>query len=273
MVDLATSLTVGAIATFVPLLVGLFLPKGIIRLRKTPYSAVWLVAFSAGLIFWFFIDVMGDAAQLDINQGFGGGYVHLALALSFAVGIAVLFGLEKRFSRTRKNPILCRRHHFLSKRTLWRNETTFVITAVAALGIGFHALGEGMGIGASLPRALDIYDAIGGIYPGIAYVLHKLLEGFVIGSFAVVAGATKLHHIGSLVALIGIPTVIGLLIGLPATLDSTYTFAFGAAGAVYVEMKLIPVLARSGRFYVAIFPFVLGFYAMYGAGLFHSVAS
>jgi zinc transporter ZupT len=269
MVEVATSLSVGIVATFVPLIVGLFLPKALASLRKTPHSTVWMAAFSAGIIFWFFIDVMGDAAQLDINQGFGGGYTHLALALSFAVGVGVLFGLERRFSRPRN---LSSTDPNLQIRSV-AADITFAIAAVAALGIGFHALGEGMGIGVSLPKAVNIYDAIGGVYPGVAYVLHKFFEGFVIGSFAVVASCTRLRHIGILAALSGIPTVIGFFIGLPATLDSTYMFALGGAGAVYVEMKLIPVLARSGRFYAAILPFLIGLYAMYVAGLFHSVAN
>jgi zinc transporter ZupT len=259
---------VGIFATFVPLLIGLASPKLLGRFRS-PHTKVWLVAFSAGVIFWFFIDVMGDAVQLDINQGFGGGYIHVALALSFAIGVAVLFGLEKRFSRTRTMPSTAQHAQITSVAA----DITFAIAAVAALGIGFHALGEGMDIGASLPKALNILDAIGGAYPGVAYVLHKFLEGFVIGTFATVAGATTMRKFGILAALSGTPTIMGFFLGLPATLDSSYTFALGGAGAVYVEMKLVPVLARSGRFYVAILPLLLGFYAMYTAGLFHSVAS
>ena len=147
---------------------------------------------------------------------------------------------------------------------------TFAIAAVAALGIGFHALGEGLIIGASLPSAADIFGAIGGLLPGFAYVLHKLLEGFVIGAFAVAASATSLRKIGILAALSGIPTVIGFFIGIPSALDSSYFFALGGAGAVYVELKLIPIIYGSGRLYTSVAPFLLGFYSMYFAGLFHS---
>src|SRR5713226_7549088 len=100
MVDLATSLAVGIAATFIPLVIGLLFPKALARIRS-PSANVYLVAFSAGIIFWSFIDVMGDAAQLDINQGFGGDFTHIALALSFALGVAVLFLFERRFSGTR----------------------------------------------------------------------------------------------------------------------------------------------------------------------------
>ncbi len=268
MVDLATSLAVGIGATFIPLTIGLVFPKALVRIRSR-YATVYLAAFSAGLIFWFFIDVMGDAAQLDINLGFGGGYTHIVLALFFALGVAVLFFLEKRFSWTRNVPS---KEQNVKMRSV-AADITFAIAAVAALGIGFHALGEGMGIGTSLPKAASILDAIGGVYPGIAYVLHKFLEGFVVGTFAVLASSTKTRHIAILTTLSGIPTVIGFFIGLPGNLDSSYMFALGGAGTVYVELKLIPLFARSEKFYAAILPLLLGFYAMYAAGLFHSVAS
>ncbi len=279
MVDIVTSLGVGVIATFAPLFVGLLAPKYLARLRN-PYVTTWLVAASAGTIFWFFIDVMGDAVQLDINQGLGQNSTqlqdieHIILALMFAVGVGVLFGLEKNFSKS--NPTSAGAD--TPQRGLTRGSmvgsVTFAIAAVAALAIGFHALGEGMDIGSSLPKSVDIIDAIGGILPGIAYVLHKLLEGYVVGVFAVIAAATSARKIGILAALSGIPTVIGFFIGLPniRNFDSSYFFALGGAGALYIEIKLIPLLSRSGRLYAWVVPMLLGFYAMYTAGLFHSVA-
>ena len=265
MVTLTTGLGLVILATFVPLILGLLFPKLLAR-AKSPHGQVWLVAFSAGVIFWFFLDVMGDAVQLDINQGFGGDYTHIALASSFAFGVAILFGLERRFSRTRTVPSTAQHVQMTSIAA----DVTFAIASVAALGIGFHALGEGMVIGAGTGRGVaDIYS----FYPGVAYILHKFLEGFVVGTFAVVAGSTAMRKVGILAALSGAPTVMGFVLGIPATLDSTYLFALGGAGALYVEVKFIPQLARSARFYVAIVPLLLGFYAMYTAGLFHSVAS
>lgn len=263
MVDSGTSLAIGIVATFVPLIIGLVLPKRISKTWQSPVVLTWLAAFSSGAIFWFFIDVMGEAAQLDINLGFGGDYTHIVLALSFVVGIAVLFGLERRFPPARNV-------HSTEQSVQMKSvaaDITSVVAAVAALGIGFHAFGEGMVIGANLSGVLT------NIYSGIAYVLHKLLEGFVVGSFAIIAAATRPRNIGAFVSLAGVPTVIGLLVGLLTTWDSTYLFALGGAGAVYIEMRLIPLLARSGRFSITIVAFLLGFYAMYSAGLFHSVGS
>ena len=272
MVDLATALGVGIIATFVPLLAGLVLPKYVAKLNYQ-HITIWLVATATGIIFWFFIDVMNDATQLDIIAGFGNGlgdYTHPILALSFALGVGILFGLERRYSTSKLVATSNNNPQLQSKWGPAISGMTFAIAGIAALGIGFHAFGEGMDIGTSLPGAPDIIGAIGGFYPGIAYVLHKLLEGFVVGVFAVVASARSVRKIGILAVLSGVPTVIGFFIGLPSVLPSSYFFALGGAGAVYVELKLIPILAQSGKLYASVVPLLLGFYAMYFAGLFHN---
>ena len=270
MVDILTSLAVGIIGTFVPLFMGLITPKTISSIRR-PGVTLWLVAIASGITFWFFIDIMLDAAQLDVNQGFGNGlgdYTHPILALMFALGVGSLFGFEKKFSKSQDTkPEPCQSSSPDPSSATW---FTFAIAAVAALGIGFHALGEGMDIGSTLPNASSIVDAIGGALPGVAYVLHKGLEGFVVGVFAVLASATSARKIAILGAISGIPTVIGFFVGIPGMVDSSYFFAVGGAGAVYVEIKLIPFLSRSGRLYASILPLLLGFYAMYFAGLFHS---
>jgi len=270
LVDVLTSLAVGIVGTFVPLFTGLTTPRLISSMRR-PGITLWLVAIASGIIFWFFLDVMGDAAQLDVNQGFANGlgdYTHPILALMFALGIGLLFGFERKFSKSQdaapESP------QSSSPGTSSATWFTFAMAAVAALGIGFHGLGEGLDIGSTLPNASSVLDAIGGTLPGVAYVLHKGLEGFVVGVFALLASATSARKIAILGALSGIPTVIGFFVGIPSMVDSSYFFAIGGAGAVYVEIKLIPFLSRSGRLYASILPLLLGFYAMYFAGLFHS---
>jgi zinc transporter ZupT len=270
MVDLALALGAGIAATFLPLVAGIILPSMISTLRGRRVN-VWMVAAAAGIMFWFFIDVMNDAAQLDIIAGFGNGlgdYTHAVLALMFAVGIGLLFGIERWLSRSEPIP----------RTSLQTNATTagfetrmiFAIAAVAALGIGFHAFGEGMDIGSTLPKATSILDAIGGYYPAIAYVLHKFLEGFVVGIFATMTGASSGRKIGSLVALSGVPTILGFLVGIPSILDSSYFFALGGAGTVYIELKLLPIISRAAKPYALVVPFLFGFYGMYFAGLFHN---
>lgn len=260
----------GVLATFIPLYIGLSGPKMLMMGRSSSRAQLFLAAASAGIIFWFFVDVMGDAALLDVNQGFSAqnysaGASHIILALLFGVSLGLLFILERRF-----RPQIQPGGQASTPGSALSPSLTFGIAAVAALGIGLHALGEGMDIGSSLPNAATILEAIGGVGPGVAYVLHKFLEGFVVGVIAVLAGSVSQRKLGILGVISGIPTVIGFLVGLPSALDSSYLFAMGAAGAVYIEVKLLPFFARTRLEYAAILPMLLGFYSMYVAGLFHS---
>ena len=278
MVDVTVSLSLGVLATFVPLSVGLLAPK-ILAKRPSTKVTLWLVAAAAGVIFWFFLDVMGDAVELDVNQGFSRSYTplevtaHVILALTFALGVGLLFGLEKRLSSpSYSSPTSAgaESRGVDSTRNSPFDGLSFAVATVAALAVGFHALGEGVDIGSGLPYSSDILGAIGGFLPGLAYVLHKVLEGFVIGVFALISSAVSIRKIGILVALSGIPTVIGFFVGLPGILDPSYFFALGGAGALYIEIKLVPLFSRRDRVYASILPLLLGFYAMYFAGLFHS---
>jgi len=269
LVELVSAFLAGILATFVPLFIGLFIPNGLLKVRAGPRAQVFLAAFSVGIIFWFFLDVMGDAALLDVNQGFRAddyyqAASHIVLALLFAIGLGILVMLDRRFRKPGTGENTAESNRMGMPFTL-----TFAIASVAALGIGFHSLGEGIGIGSNLPNSADILEAIGGILPGVAYVLHKFLEGFVVGVFAVLASAVSARKLGILGIISGVPTVIGFILGLPSGLDSSYFFAMGAAGAVYIEIRLLPLIFR-GRFqYFSVVPLLLGFYAMYFAGLFH----
>src|SRR5438128_992106 len=81
MADVLSTFAATALATFVPLYIGLFFPT---LFSKGSSGSLFFVAASVGIISWFFLDVAGDAAQLDVNQGFGGGYTHVVLAGSSA---------------------------------------------------------------------------------------------------------------------------------------------------------------------------------------------
>ena len=259
MVDPAANFVAGIAATFAPLYVGLFLPplvtaSSMRRLRI-------LMAVSAGIVFWFFLDVMNDAVLLDVNQGFGGGLDHALLAVLFAVGFLLLFGLERAFSKSsfRKTR---------GEKTGRTMEISFAIALLVALGIGFHALAEGIEIGSLIPSATNIVDAIGGLSAGFAYVLHKFLEGFVIGVFAVFA-KSKSPRILILGLVSGIPTVIGTGLALLMPINSAFFFALGGAAAVYVEYKLIPNFVGEEKATIYVIASLIGFYSMYLAGLFH----
>src|SRR2546427_12757228 len=92
MADVLSTFAATALATFVPLYVGLLFPT---LFGKGSSGSLFFVAASVGIISWFFRDVAADAAQLDVNQGFGGDYTHVVLEGSFAFGLLLLFGLRE----------------------------------------------------------------------------------------------------------------------------------------------------------------------------------
>ncbi len=287
MVDLTTSLAAGFLATFIPLFLGLFAPSLLIKAWKNPKLSTFLAAASTGIIFWFFLDVMGDAVLLDVNQGFQSNVLitqtarltQAVLIILFPLGLGTLLLLEEKFSP--KNP--SQSDELVSKASLGASGKlmafTFTIAAVSALAIGFHALGEGLIIGANIPSQPTILDAIGGVLAGVAYVLHKFLEGLVVGVFALLAASTSPRKLGVLGVIAGVPTLIGFFSGVlnptpnPSVFNPTNTtffFALGGAGVLYIELKLIPIITRNGLQYASVISLLLGFYAMYIAGLFHA---
>jgi zinc transporter ZupT len=252
------NLIAGVLATFLPLVLGLFVPSLIVK--DSTRRAKMLMAVASGIIFWFFLDVMNDAVLLGVNQGFMIGLRHIGLALLFAFGVILLFGLERAQARPRSIRVSSASREI---------SITYMVAALVALGIGFHTLGEGIEIGSLIPSASNMINAIGGVGPGAAYVLHKLLEGFVVGTFAVYAKARSLR-IAVLALISGVPTIIGVVLALSMPLDSTYFFAIGGAAAIYIECKAIPSFMTDGKSAINYSVLLLaGFYLMYLAGILH----
>src|SRR5215471_19521462 len=142
MVDLVSALFAGLLATFIPLFVGLFFPYRLTKYRGGQRAQTFRAALSVGISFWFFVDVMGDAALLDVNQGFKAddyfqAASHIVLALLFAVGLATLFVLDRHYAKGGIDDTTVVKG--LGNQVIF----TFAIASVAALGVGFHALGEG----------------------------------------------------------------------------------------------------------------------------------
>lgn len=206
---------------------------------------------------------MGDAADLGVNQGFTGGVAHISLAALFAVALLGLFWLDRRSETNRR----------IRDDLLTLSYTTALL---AAVGIGIHSLGEGAEIGSLIGYSYQIgstpaslVSLVGGIGSGVAYLLHKFLEGLVVGVFAAAIKA-RLMRILALGLLAGSPTIIGLMLGFATPIDTTFLFGAGAAAAIYIEYKLIPILVQEEHRIVFVIALLLGFYLMYLAGLFHA---
>src|SRR5437867_12796792 len=91
MAEAFSALAATALATFVPLYLGLLFPT---LLGKGSRASLFFVAASVGIISWFFLDVAGDAARIGVDQGIGGDYTFVDLAGSFALGLLLLFWFE-----------------------------------------------------------------------------------------------------------------------------------------------------------------------------------
>jgi len=258
--------TEAVLVTFICLYLGIFTPP-LIAGKSTSRLTV-LMAAASGIMCWSFLDLMNDAALLGVNQGFSGGLAHVFIAGVFALALLVLFWLDRLSTNTGRR----------KGRGLM---VTFGTALLVALGVGFHSLGEGVEIGSLIGYSYalagassNLITAIGGLGSGVAYVVHKFLEGFVIGVFAAAIKTRLVRGLG-LGLLAGIPTLIGLTVALIVPVDSTVFFAGGAAAVIYIEYKLVPNLIsqpyrRGGGAILYLLFFLLGFYLMYLAGLFHS---
>lgn len=283
MVDLITVFLAGTAATFAPLYVGVIAPRFAPKVfgSASKNLPLLMAAAASGILFWFFLDVMGDAVLLDVNQSFGIGVnqdeIHVTLILLFIIGIGLLFWLEKGLAKQSRQPQgETSVHPSVAIGSSGINILTYAVAIAVSLGIGFHAFGEGIAIGAAISSAPGILEAIGGsttggIYAGTAFVLHKLFEGYVVGVVALLASSVSWRRLGVLGLISGFPTILGFTVGTLGPVSSIYFFALGGAGAVYAELRLVPVFAERDVKYIVVLALLLGFYAMYIAGLFHSL--
>ena len=72
-------------ATLIAVYIALYLVTNLKQVSTRDLAAAGL-----GLVFWFFFDTMGNAAQLDVNESFTGGAAHVGIVIAFVVGVAAL---------------------------------------------------------------------------------------------------------------------------------------------------------------------------------------
>ena len=127
--------------------------------------------------------------------------------------------------------------------------------------------------------------ALGGYGPGIGYVIHKLLEGIVIGAvfraYSAPADQSRGNTFGKLIVLGGMGsalTLVGDAVGYFGPINASFFFALGAGSAIYILVRLALPTFRTKDSYghrgvsVLALLVLLGFLSVYFAGLFHSVA-
>jgi hypothetical protein len=225
--------TAGAL---VPTYVGLF-AEGVLNkfVGKRATAAV-----SFGIILFLFLDLMELTAQLGIEVR--APLTQLGLWLSFGMGFLILAaGSDGRIAR-------------------WGG-----IALLWAIGLAFHSGGEGSVIAAEFrSEALELT-----IFQASSFTLHKLLEGFSMGSLRSGAQSSVIESV-ILTTIAAGPSplmFLAVVFGLPVSL-STYLFAAGAGSAVFALVRSWP--AEGGRLNARFLTLVLlGILSMYLAGLLH----
>ncbi|MDE1828058.1 MAG: hypothetical protein KGH65_02790 [Candidatus Micrarchaeota archaeon] len=185
--------------------------------RMSPRKIIFFNAIAIGILVFLLMDIFGDVAAL-----FGGGHLN-SLELIFLVGFALaflFFILPKDNRHPHKNP----------KRT----------SIIAALGIGFQNLTEGLVFGSAGAAGLvSIY-----LISFMGFTLQNISEGFPIAA-PLVGLKEKLSKkfLAGAFLLGGIPVIIGTLIGLVFYSDVFITFfdAIASAAILYVILVLFHV--------------------------------
>lgn len=120
----------------------------------------------------------------------------------------------------------------------------YALAGYLALGIGVHNMGEGLAIGG----AVAVGEAALGAFLVIGFTLHNVTEGVGIAATLLRERVRWAYWIG-LVALAGLPAVLGILIGSRAVAPqwTALCFAIGAGAILQVLIEVGGLLWRTGR--------------------------
>jgi len=245
LVSLFETVELASAASLIPLFLGVYVGHAV-RGRPANTSLPVVTTVAAGIMIWFFLDVMGEAALLGLNQGLAGGPLHLLIVLLFPIGFFTMILLEKTS----------------------QSHGPLDLVYLAAVAIGFHGLAEGITIGSGLSLAPDPIAAIGGVLAVVSFVVHKALEGFVVSVFL----NPKTVLVKTVVAVLaaGLPTVFGSMIGLGFSPDSSYFFALSGGSALWLLGFLIQKSTSLANRTLWAIALLAGILLMYSAGLLHS---
>jgi len=139
---------------------------------------------------------------------------------------------------------------------------------LVALAVGFHGVAEGVAIGIGIAPASSALEAVGGTLAVASFILHKVLEGFVISVFL---GSQRVYVRTSIAALVaGVPTMLGSAIGSTLSPDSSFFFALGGGAALWLLAMLIQQSSAVSNRTVWAISLLAGILLMYSTGLLHS---
>jgi len=249
MTPLLDVLGVGVSVGIIPLLLG-FVPSFFMKGKEAawgPFSG----GLALGFLMLFFTDLIDDSGGLGISSGLNVTMTQVALASSFFLGFALFFLASSMNGSGQSGAV-----------------GPVAVVYLVALGIGIHAMGEGMIIGNNLAGQVAIED-FSTIIQGLSFAIHKFLEGFTIAVFFGQKTRVKTAAVCTLLA--GSPFLVGMPLGVftyPAIL-ANFLFAGGAGAAVYVITQLLGFFQVRNDRYRIVLGFLVGFVIVYFASLIH----
>jgi len=254
-------------ATGISAFAGLGFAFGIGKYLKPRY----FLAFSLGVILWVFMDVIDNAAKLDVDASFSGGWEQFNLVVLFVIAIIVFLYLDRSvFSPGVSAGV------------------GLAIPLLIAIGVGIHGVGEGGAFGevSSTTPLNSLFLVFGGEASGAAYVLHKFLESMAIGAGYLMFSREEVIRISKrmrdsvlLVLAFVMPSVVAMVAGYYIEYNIVYFYALGSGALLFVLLKFAGPLyttrgaedtsgsLRTGAWIVA------GFLCVYLAALLHSYVS
>jgi zinc transporter ZupT len=213
---------IGIFVGVIPVMLGItWLPF----LRRLPQSWVdFFLALTAGLLVFLAVDALDEA--LDVSGSVPGAFQGVGLIVLGVVGsLAALYGVDGWMRRRRGGDL-----------------TPLYISALIALGIGLHNLGEGLAIGAAFALGevgLTAFLVIG-------FMLHNVTEGLGIVS-PLARARPSLRALVGLGLLAGLPTIVGAWSGgLSYSPILAVLFLSIGAGAIVQVIWEIAKLLRQG---------------------------
>lgn len=173
-------------------------------------------------------------------------FVSLTVVVGYLVVWALNYWIDKRTNHEishidEKHPNtaddldeLIHSDHYLEHKS--KNERLFVAGLVMMFAIALHNLPEGMVIGASYAKEVDLMQNIftgSGFIMAVVIGLHNIPEGMAV-SVPLISGGMKKSKAVFLTALSGVPTIVGAIFGYllgglgPSALVISLGFASGA---------------------------------------------
>ena len=199
---------IGFLIGVVPIMIGLLWYPFIKKLGKNSFN--FFLAFTMGLLIFLGIDAVIEAAKISENHLSSVFNGELLIATVIILSFLALYGVGKK----------------LIKRTeLSTLSKGLAISLMIAIGIGFHNLGEGLAVGASIALgevALSTFLIIG-------FATHNTTEGLAIAA-PLTGTKAKIAKMIGLGLIAGMPAIFGTWIG-GFSFSPFFTIVFLAIGA------------------------------------------